>query len=59
MMPCANWRAMHTEAYDGPWNRSRTPVLVINAVHDPITPIWGAGQRSPSIRIRTGPATLG
>ena len=33
---------MHTDAYDGPWNRSRTPILVINAVHDPITPIWGA-----------------
>ena len=42
MMPCASWPAMHTDAYDGPWNRSRTPILVINAVHDPITPIWGA-----------------
>jgi len=42
MTPCATWPAMHTDAYDGPWNRSRTPVLVINAVHDPITPIWGA-----------------
>jgi len=42
MMPCATWPAMHTDAYDGPWNRSRTPILVINAEHDPITPIWGA-----------------
>jgi pimeloyl-ACP methyl ester carboxylesterase len=42
MMPCASWPTMHADAYDGPWNRSRTPVLVINAVHDPITPIWGA-----------------
>jgi pimeloyl-ACP methyl ester carboxylesterase len=42
MMPCATWPTMHTNAYDGPWNRSRTPILVINAVHDPITPIWGA-----------------
>src|SRR5215470_19979545 len=42
MMPCATWPTMHTDAYDGPWNRSRTPILVINAVHDPITPIWGA-----------------
>jgi pimeloyl-ACP methyl ester carboxylesterase len=42
MMPCASWPAMHTDAYDGPWNRSRTTILVINAVHDPITPIWGA-----------------
>ena len=41
-MPCATWPTMHTDAYDGPWNRSRTPILVINAVHDPITPIWGA-----------------
>jgi pimeloyl-ACP methyl ester carboxylesterase len=42
MMPCATWPAMHTDAYDGPWNRSHTPILVINAEHDPITPIWGA-----------------
>jgi len=42
MMPCATWPTMHTDAYDGPWNRSRTTILVINAVHDPITPIWGA-----------------
>jgi pimeloyl-ACP methyl ester carboxylesterase len=42
MMPCATWPAMHTDAYDGPWNRSRTPILVINAEHDPITPVWGA-----------------
>ena len=41
-MPCATWPTMHTDAYDGPCNRSRTPILVINAVHDPITPIWGA-----------------
>ncbi len=42
MMPCASWPTMHTDAYDGPWNRSRTPILVINAENDPITPIWGA-----------------
>lgn len=42
MMPCATWPTMHTDAYDGPWNRSRTPILVINAKNDPITPIWGA-----------------
>ena len=41
-MPCATWPAMHTDAYDGPWNRSRTTILVINAEHDPFTPIWGA-----------------
>ena len=42
MMQCANWPTMHTDAYDGPWHRSRTPILVINAENDPITPIWGA-----------------
>jgi pimeloyl-ACP methyl ester carboxylesterase len=42
MMPCASWPAMHTDAYDGPWGRSRATILVINASHDPITPIWGA-----------------
>ena len=42
MTPCASWPTMHTDAYDGPWNRSRTPILVINAEHDPITPLWGA-----------------
>jgi pimeloyl-ACP methyl ester carboxylesterase len=41
-MPCATWPDMHTDAYDGPWNRSRTTILVINALHDPFTPIWGA-----------------
>jgi pimeloyl-ACP methyl ester carboxylesterase len=42
MMPCAAWPASHTDAYDGPWGRSRVPILVINAQHDPITPLWGA-----------------
>jgi pimeloyl-ACP methyl ester carboxylesterase len=42
MMPCATWPAMHTDAYDGPWNKSQTTILVINALDDPITPIWGA-----------------
>ena len=42
MMPCATWPDLHTDAYDGPWNRSRTTILVVNAQHDPITPIWGA-----------------
>jgi pimeloyl-ACP methyl ester carboxylesterase len=41
-MPCATWPAMHTDAYDGPWDKSRTTILVINARYDPITPIWGA-----------------
>ncbi len=41
-MPCATWPAMHTDAYDGPWNHARTTILVINALYDPITPIWGA-----------------
>ena len=42
MMPCATWPDLHTDAYDGPWNRSRTTILVVNARHDPITPISGA-----------------
>ena len=42
MMPCATWPAMHTDAYDGPWNKSKTTILVVNARHDPITPIRGA-----------------
>ena len=42
MMPCATWPDLHTDAYDGPWNRSRTTILVVNAQHDPITPISGA-----------------
>lgn len=42
MMPCATWPYLHTDAYDGPWNRSKSPILVINAINDPITPIWGA-----------------
>jgi pimeloyl-ACP methyl ester carboxylesterase len=42
MMPCASWPDLHTDAYDGPWNRSKTTILVVNATHDPITPIWGA-----------------
>lgn len=42
MMPCASWPAMHTDAYDGPWGASRATILVINAQHDPITPLWGA-----------------
>jgi pimeloyl-ACP methyl ester carboxylesterase len=41
-MPCATWPAMHTDAYDGPWDKSKTKILVINAVNDPITPVWGA-----------------
>ncbi len=42
MMPCATWPNTHADAYAGPWGRSRVTILVINAVHDPITPIWGA-----------------
>ncbi len=42
MMPCATWPDLHTGAYDGPWNRSRATILVINALHDPFTPFAGA-----------------
>jgi pimeloyl-ACP methyl ester carboxylesterase len=50
MMPCASWPAMHTDAYDGPWGRSRATILVINAQHDPITPIWGARTAVSELR---------
>jgi len=50
MMPCATWPDMHTDAYDGPWNRSRTTILVINARHDPFTPIWGARAAVSELR---------
>ena len=42
MTPCATWPALHTDAYDGPWNRSRATILVINSLHDPATPYPGA-----------------
>ncbi len=42
MMPCATWPDLHTGAYDGPWNLSRTTILVINSKHDPETPYQGA-----------------
>jgi pimeloyl-ACP methyl ester carboxylesterase len=43
MMPCAAWpSSTHADVYNGPWGRSRTSILIINANHDPITPIWGA-----------------
>ncbi|MBV9381807.1 MAG: alpha/beta fold hydrolase [Streptosporangiaceae bacterium] len=42
MTPCGSWPALHTDAYDGPWNRSRATILVINSLHDPATPYPGA-----------------
>jgi pimeloyl-ACP methyl ester carboxylesterase len=42
MTPCATWPALHTDAYDGPWNRSKATILVINSMHDPATPYAGA-----------------
>ncbi len=42
MMPCATWPYMHSGGYDGPWNASKTTILVINASHDPFTPLAGA-----------------
>jgi pimeloyl-ACP methyl ester carboxylesterase len=42
MTPCATWPALHTDAYDGPWSRSKTTILVINSLYDPATPYWGA-----------------
>jgi pimeloyl-ACP methyl ester carboxylesterase len=42
MTPCATWPALHADAYDGPWNRSKATILVINSLHDPATPYPGA-----------------
>lgn len=42
MTPCATWPALNTDAYDGPWNKSKTTILVINSLHDPATPYVGA-----------------
>lgn len=42
MTPCATWPALHTDAYGGPWNRSRATILVVNSRHDPATPYPGA-----------------
>jgi hypothetical protein len=42
MTACGTWPALHTDAYDGPWNRSRATILVINSRHDPATPYPGA-----------------
>jgi hypothetical protein len=45
MAACRTWPAMHTDAYDGPWNRSRTTILVISALHDPGHPDLGCEDR--------------
>ncbi|HYZ56201.1 MAG TPA: alpha/beta hydrolase [Streptosporangiaceae bacterium] len=42
MAACGTWPALHTDAYDGPWNRSLATILVINSRHDPATPYQGA-----------------
>ena len=42
MTPCATWPALHTDAYDGPWNKSKTTILVINSRYDSATPYAGA-----------------
>ena len=42
MTPCGTWPALHTDAYDGPWNRSWSTILVVNSLHDPATPYPGA-----------------
>jgi pimeloyl-ACP methyl ester carboxylesterase len=42
MTMCATWPALNTDAYDGPWNKSKATILVINSLHDPATPYQGA-----------------
>ena len=44
--PCAsNWPARSTTRYTGPWNaRTKTPILLINNLHDPATGYRNAQQ---------------
>jgi pimeloyl-ACP methyl ester carboxylesterase len=43
MMSCAFWQATDQDRYTGPWNRKTSaPILVLNARHDPSTPLHGA-----------------
>lgn len=41
-MPCPTWPVADRDRYVGPWNRSLTPILVVNSVHDPSTSLSGA-----------------
>jgi len=43
MMSCAFWQVRDQDRYTGPWNRKTSaPILVLNARHDPSTPLHGA-----------------
>lgn len=35
---CSTWPATAVHRYTGPWGRSATPILTINAIYDPATP---------------------
>jgi pimeloyl-ACP methyl ester carboxylesterase len=41
-MPCPTWPVVDRDRYTGPWNRSPSPILVVNSTHDPSTPLSGA-----------------
>jgi pimeloyl-ACP methyl ester carboxylesterase len=40
--PCAQWQARDSDRYNGPWNRSPVPLLVIGTLGDPNTSYTGA-----------------
>jgi pimeloyl-ACP methyl ester carboxylesterase len=49
MTPCATWPALNTDAYDGPWNRSKTIILVVNSRYDSATPYQGAVEAAQEL----------
>jgi pimeloyl-ACP methyl ester carboxylesterase len=41
--PCSTWPGLAPSRYAGPWDRrTRNPILVVNATHDPSTPYFEA-----------------
>lgn len=41
--PCASWRRLDADRYDGPWDRrTSAPILLVNPVYDPATPYRAA-----------------
>ncbi|MFE2995780.1 alpha/beta hydrolase [Nocardia sp. NPDC059246] len=39
---CSTWPAKAAHRYTGPWGRSATPILTVNAIYDPATPYHNA-----------------
>ncbi|WP_163506328.1 alpha/beta hydrolase [Fodinicola acaciae] len=49
-MPCPTWPVADRDRFVGPWNRSLTPILVVNSTHDPSTPLSGAVKAVRQLR---------